>query len=200
MRWISVIVILLASLLHVSWLQAQPSVSVDKPEHDVFIHDWSEDELTVTVTNREGQFIKGLNDKDFIVRDSTGVVQVSGAEVSRITDAKSLSLSFVLDNSASIFAGYDSITKYLDGFIQSVPGDVLMGAYVFDNRDRTPMHEPTRRGQVYIASSGETESRDSISRFWHYYDSIRVNLEHPATQELRRQTAQRRDRRFGRHR
>lgn len=152
---------------------AQPRITVSKNDADLFIHEWSEDGATVSVTDPKGLAIRTLEAKDFTVMRDSSPVEVIAIEQSRIINSKRISLSFVIDNSASIFSGYDSITKYLDRFIRNMPGKVLMGAYVFDNKDRTRMHEPTRRGEVYIASSGETESRDSISRFWHFYDTIR---------------------------
>ena len=167
------LLILLFALLTAT-ARAQPQIAVARPDADLFIHEWSEDEATITVTDRSGTAIRGLTAKDFTVSlDSNRPASVRSASITRITNAKSIALSFVLDNSASIFHGYDSITKYLDGFVNNMPGSVLMSAYVFDNRDRSRMHEATRRGDVFIAPSGDTEDRDSISRFWHFYDSIR---------------------------
>lgn len=160
-------------LFFASVASAQPKITVAREDADIFIHEWDTDGATVSITDPKGLAIRTLEAKDFTVRHDSVLWEVTGIEQSRITNAKRMSLSFVIDNSASIFAGYDSITKYLDAFIRNIPGSVLMGAYVFDNKDRTPMHEPTRRGEVYIASSGETESRDTISRFWHFYDTIR---------------------------
>jgi hypothetical protein len=157
-----------------SIVRAQPRITVSRPDVDVFVHRWDEDDATVTITGRNGLPIHDLTEDDFEVwRDDGELAKIISVDTIQLRDAKALGLSFVLDNSASIFHGYDSITKYLDTFITRIPGDVLMNAYVFDDKDRSRMHEATRRGDVFIAPSGALTSRDSISRFWHFYDTIR---------------------------
>ncbi len=164
--------ILLLTLL-ASSAYAQPDITVTHPNADVFIHNWDENEAIVSITGRDGLAIRGLTKDSFLVMLGDHNSDVRSVDTVELRDAKSLGLSFVLDNSASIFHGYDSITKYLDSFVKGIPGDVLMSAYTFDDRDRSRMHEATRRGDVFIAPSGATKDRDSISRFWHFYDTIR---------------------------
>jgi hypothetical protein len=153
---------------------AQPAITVTKPNADVFIHEWDGNDATVSVTDRSGETIRGLTPADFrVVLEGVAQARIRSVALDTLRDSKAIGLSFVIDNSASIFHGYDSITKYLDRFIRKMPGDVLMSAYVFDDMDRSRMHEATKRGDVYIAPSGDTHDRDSISRFWHFYDTIR---------------------------
>lgn len=153
---------------------AQPMITVTKPSTDVFIHQWDDNDATVSVTDRSGAAIRGLTIADFrVMFDGGRPTRIRSVELDTLRNSKAIALSFVIDNSASIFHGYDSITKYLDRFIHAMPGSLLMSAYVFDDKDRSRMHEATKRGDVYIAPSGDTESRDSVSRFWHFYDTIR---------------------------
>lgn len=160
-------------LLFASSAIAQPEITVTHPNADIFIHQWDDNEAVISVTGRDGLPIRALTKDSFHVMLGERISKVRSVDTVQLRDARALGLSFVLDNSASIFHGYDSITKYLDTFITGIPGDVMMNAYVFDDNDRSRMHEATRRGDVFIAPSGATTLRDSISRFWHFYDTIR---------------------------
>jgi hypothetical protein len=165
--------LVLVALLRASLTYAQPTITLSHPGADIFIHDWDDNEATVSVTERSGLPRRGLTKDSFVVMMDGRNRKIKSVDTLLLPNAKALGLSFVLDNSASIFHGYDSITKYLDAFIKGIPGDVLMNAYVFDDKDRSRMHEATRRGDVWIAPFGPTTDRDSISRFWHFYDTVR---------------------------
>lgn len=87
-----------------------------------------------------------------------------------------LALSVVLDNSGSMFHSYDSLTKYCDSLVDSLPRGVLFQATTFDNEHRSPTHLPTRRQNLFIAQSEFTDSLQAIRSFWHYFDTIRTQF------------------------
>jgi hypothetical protein len=162
-----------ASLCTTSIL-AQPRITTSSADADIFVHEQRGNELTLSITSRSGLPIRDLTKDSIKVQlEDGGFATVLSIDTMQLRNAKAMGLSFVLDNSASIFHGYDSITKYLDTFITGIPGDVVMNAYTFDDKDRTRMHEATRRGDVFIAPFGPTTDRKAISGFWHFYDTIR---------------------------
>ena len=85
-----------------------------------------------------------------------------------------LAVSFVLDNSASMFHSYDSLTRDLDSLIAGLPAGARGQAIVFDNEPRSASHRYTGRSNVYLATSGRMDSLARLPAFWHYYDSVRV--------------------------
>ena len=81
------LLILLFALLTAT-ARAQPQIAVARPDADLFIHEWSEDEATITVTDRSGTAIRGLTAKDFTVSlDSNRPARVRSASITRITNA-----------------------------------------------------------------------------------------------------------------
>lgn len=161
----------------VSQCIAQPRIKVSRAGITTQILSLGENEAWIDVTTPDGRTIGDLNAAEITVTDSVGRrAKVISVERGKLRDARSFDISFVLDNSASMFSSYDSLTKYLDTVLAGVPGDPRMTVYTFDYFDRTPTHEPTNRKAVFIASSRSTTDRDSIKAFWHFYDSIRADF------------------------
>ena len=93
-----------------------------------------------------------------------------------VTTFKShLALSFVLDNSGSMFHAYDSLTRMCDTLVDSLPPGVVGQAVTFDNMPRSESHLYTRRSSVFIAQSGFRDSIRGVKSFWHFFDSIRTS-------------------------
>jgi von Willebrand factor type A domain len=87
-----------------------------------------------------------------------------------------LALSFVLDNSGSMFHAFDSLTSVCDSMVNILPAGAIGQAVTFDTRYRGPSHLYTSRSSVFIAQHGFTDSMAALSRFWHFYDTIRTQF------------------------
>ncbi len=85
-----------------------------------------------------------------------------------------LALSFVLDNSGSMFHAYDSLTRMCDTIVDSLTPGALGQAVTFDNTPRSESHLYTRRSSVFIAQSGFRDSIRAVKTFWHFFDTIRT--------------------------
>jgi hypothetical protein len=86
-----------------------------------------------------------------------------------------LALSFVLDNSGSMFHAYDSLTRMCDSLVDSLPDGAIFQAVTFDNTARSESHLYTRHSSVFIAASGFRDSAATIRSFWHFFDTIRTS-------------------------
>jgi len=75
-----------------------------------------------------------------------------------------------------MFHSYDSLTKYLDSFIDSLGVGFAANAMAFDNIERKRTYDGTGREQLFIASSEFTSDKQTLKDFWHSYDSIRTDL------------------------
>jgi von Willebrand factor type A domain len=87
-----------------------------------------------------------------------------------------LALSFVLDNSGSMFHAFDSLTSACDSIVNILPAGAIGQAVTFDTRYRNPSHLYTSRSSIFIAQHGFTDSMAALSRFWHFYDTIRTQF------------------------
>lgn len=91
-----------------------------------------------------------------------------------------LALSFVLDNSRSMFHSYDTLTRFCDSILAEQPAAGLIGqAVTFDNRYRSPWELYTAEPSTFIAQSTEgkfTEDMKALRNFWHFYDTIRTEF------------------------
>ena len=88
-----------------------------------------------------------------------------------------LALSFVLDNSGSMFDSYDTLTRACDSIIDGLPPGVLGEAVTFDNTYRNPWELYTADKSTFIAQSKQgtfTGDRKALRAFWHFYDTIRT--------------------------
>ncbi len=85
-----------------------------------------------------------------------------------------LALSFVLDNSGSMFHAFDSLTKDCDSIVKLLPTGAIGQALTFDTRYRDPSHRYTNRSSTFIAENDFTDSLPKLSYFWHFFDTIRT--------------------------
>lgn len=117
---------------------------------------------------------KMLLPKDLIVRLGERTAEVLSIDSIGAKFQSRLALSLVLDNSGSMFHNYDSLTKYCDSLVDSLPQGVRYQAVTFDDLPRSPEHSKTARPNVYIAQTHFKDSIKVIQNFWHNYDSIRT--------------------------
>jgi hypothetical protein len=85
-----------------------------------------------------------------------------------------LAASFVLDNSGSMFHAFDSLTQACDSMVMPLHAGAIGQAITFDDRYRGPTHLYTSRSSIFIAQHEFTDSMISLSKFWHFYDTIRT--------------------------
>ncbi len=87
-----------------------------------------------------------------------------------------LALSFVLDNSGSMFHAFDSLTRMCDSMVIPLHPGAIGQAITFDDRYRASTYLYTSRSSTFIAQHAFTDSMAALSRFWHFYDAIRTQL------------------------
>jgi hypothetical protein len=87
-----------------------------------------------------------------------------------------LALSFVLDNSGSMFHAFDSLTNDCDSILTVLPPGAIGQAITFDRRYRGSSYLYTSRASTFIAQRGFTDSVAALSKFWHFYDTIRTQF------------------------
>ncbi len=85
-----------------------------------------------------------------------------------------LAVSFVLDNSGSMFHAFDSLTKACDSMVMPLHTGAIGQAVTFDDRYRGPTSLYTSRSSTFIAQHAFTDSMAALSKFWHFYDTIRT--------------------------
>lgn len=117
---------------------------------------------------------KALGVTDLVVTGRDRVAEVLSVDSIGTKYKSHLALSFVLDNSGSMFHAYDSLTKYCDSILAGLPPGVTAQVVTFDNAARTESHLYTRRASVFIAQSGFRDSLGPLRSFWHFYDTIRT--------------------------
>jgi hypothetical protein len=134
------------------------------------------DTTYLRVATKNGHALRNLASDDFLItRDNDTADIISCATLTKSSTAD-LAITFILDNSASMFHSYDSLTKYLDRFLDSLGDGLTINAMTFDNVERKRSYDGTRHEQLFIASSEFTEDKNTIKEFWHSYDSIRTDF------------------------
>jgi hypothetical protein len=126
--------------------------------------------------NGQSPDTKSLTKEDLVITEGDQRATILSVDSLGARFSSDLTLSFVLDNSGSMFHAYDSLTKMCDSLIDSLPAGVRFQAVTFDNAMRSEMHLHTRRPNVFIAQTEFADSIRAISAFWHYYDSIRTRF------------------------
>jgi hypothetical protein len=134
------------------------------------------DSAVVRITGKDGIFARDFNPRDFVVRRSNDTAVINSCKISNSVTTKDIALTIILDNSGSMFHAYDSLTKYLDRFIDSLADGFEANALTFDNVERKPTYAVSQRGSMYIALSGFTSDRNELKDFWHFYDTIRSDF------------------------
>lgn len=133
--------------LHEAWIE----ISGATPDEKV-----TKDDFHITLGNREAEILS--------------VDSVAWKFRSR------LAVSFVLDNSGSMFRAFDSLTRMCDSIVRALPAGAIAQAVTFDDRYRDPLHRYTSRSSTFIAQHPFTDSMAALMRFWHFFDTIRTQF------------------------
>lgn len=134
------------------------------------------DTAFVRVRTNEGHAIQKLSEEDFLITKDGDTATIISVTSSTLSETNDLAFTFILDNSSSMYHSYDSLTKYLDHFIDSIGNGFVANAMAFDKIERKRTYDGTNRTALYIASSEFTGNRNTLKSFWHFYDSIRTEL------------------------
>ncbi len=120
-----------------------------------------------------------LSKRDVRVVSDRRMAEVLSVDSSGAKYLTRLALSFVLDNSGSMFHSYDTLSHYCDSILADQPPGLVGQAITFDTRDRNPWELYTAEHSTFIAQSnkdGFTADRASLRSFWHFYDTIRTQF------------------------
>jgi hypothetical protein len=169
--------ILLLFAVSVGFCQSRPSIYVHLNGKDTTtklqIISSTLDSANVRVTGKNGLSIKGLGENDFVIVSSSDTADLISCQEMTSETTSDLAISLIFDNSGSMFSAYDSLTMYADRFIDSLSDGFIANAITFDDVERKPSFELSRRGTMYIALTGFSSEREVLKDFWHYYDTVR---------------------------
>jgi hypothetical protein len=156
-------------------LQAQPiSIKLTKPASALLRVDsanWNEAWITLDGASPSA---KKLDRTDLRVTEGERIAKVISVDSIGSLFTSHLALSFMLDNSGSMFHAYDSLTRMCDSILAVLPSGVIFQAVTFDNTARSESHIYTKRASVFIAQSGFRDSAKAVRTFWHFFDTIRT--------------------------
>lgn len=154
----------------------QLTLAVSDSDHYEIVSQ-GQDSVVVQVFDMRGKSVSGVTKDRVKIRTLDGIdATILSIDAIKIPHTQGLSLSFVLDNSSSMFSTYDSLTSILDQLLRHLPPGVIASVVTFDNTARTREHEFTNRKGLYIAPLRTTDQLSKVSNFWHYYDSIRSDF------------------------
>src|SRR5581483_2423463 len=117
-----------------------------------------------------------LTPKDIEVRTRDRSARVLSVDSIGAKYKSVLALSFVLDNSGSMFHAYDSLVGYCDSIAEKVARGATFQAVTFDTRYRGGYHLYTNRSSVFLAQHPFTDSVFALERFWHFFDTVRTEF------------------------
>jgi hypothetical protein len=171
----------LAILLAASALCAQPKNQIrislaTGSKYILSVSSIDADSAFVRVRTMQGHALKKLTADDFLITRDDDTAAIISCTHTTHSSAGDLAITFILDNSASMFHSYDSLTKYLDAILDSLGNGVTVNVMTFDNEERRRTYDGTSRENLFIASSEFTQDRKTVKEFWHSYDSIRTDL------------------------
>ncbi len=155
--------------------QLDPTVNLKTGSGIKLLPTFINDTLYLRAWDKTSSVIKHLDSSDILIWRGVDTAEIISIEPTSHLSTKELSISFVLDNSASMFHSYDSLTKHLDGFLDSIDAGATIAAITFDNIERKPTYDGTSRTTLFLASIEATTDRERIKSFWHFYDSIRTD-------------------------
>lgn len=171
------VTILLTFLVSAGFCQSRPTIYVHPNGKDTTaklqIIASTLDSASIRVTDKNGLTIKGLNESNFVIVSSSDTAEFVSSEEVTTEITSDLAISFIFDNSGSMFSTFDSLTRYADRFIDSLSDGFIANVLTFDDIDRKPSFELSQRGTMYIALSGFSSEREVLKDFWHFYDSVR---------------------------
>ncbi len=160
-------------------LSAQPqhplTATLKTGSNNKLISNFIDDTLYLHAWDKGNSTIKYLDSSDILISRGVDTAEIISIEPTSHLSTKEFAIHFVLDNSASMFHSYDSLTKYLDVFLDSMGGGANYSAMIFDNIERKPTYDGTSRVALFLASVPATTDRERIKSFWHSYDSIRTD-------------------------
>jgi len=172
MRYLFLIMVFFASGAHAQEIQVQLQ---GKAKGTPIILSNIGDTLSVRVWTGTGT-IRGLKKEDFILTQDADTATILTFEELTTGSTADVAFTFVLDNSGSMFNTYDSLTTYLDEFIDLIGDGATANVITFDNVERKPTYEGVRRNRIFLALSGFTEDKQEMKDFWHFYDTIRSDF------------------------
>jgi hypothetical protein len=155
---------------------SQTKVQLTSSKNNVSVNSIIDDTAHVRVRTSKGHSVKKLSADDFLVTRGNDTAEILSCTSTTSSSTSDLAITFILDNSGSMFHSYDSLTKYLDIFIDSLPSGFIANAMTFDNIERKRTYDGTRRENLFIGSSEFTDDKQLLKNFWHSYDSIRTDL------------------------
>jgi hypothetical protein len=133
------------------------------------------DTLEARIWSQKG-LVRGLKQEDFIVTQGGDTATIISFNEVTSESTADVAFTFILDNSGSMFHAYDSLTKYLDEFVDLIGEGAAANVITFDNVERKPNYEGVRKNRIFIALSGFTEDKQEMKDFWHFYDTIRSDF------------------------
>lgn len=131
------------------------------------------DSAVIRVNGKNGLPKRELKESNLIIHSNGDTAEILSLEEVVNETTQDIAISFIFDNSSSMFSAYDSLTKYADRFIDSLSDGFIANALTFDDIERKPSFETTQRGTMYIAMTGFTSERETLKDFWHFYDTVR---------------------------
>ncbi|MEP7234492.1 MAG: vWA domain-containing protein [Ignavibacteriota bacterium] len=174
--WLSSFLMLMSSLSFSQPRQKPRFALRTRSDYSIAVGTVVADSAYLRVTSGNGHSLKNLAADDFLITNENDTADIISALPHARSTMSDLGLTFILDNSASMYHSYDSLTKYLDQFLDSISEGITINAMAFDNVERKRTYDGTRREELYIASSEFTADKNTIKSFWHSYDSIRTEL------------------------
>lgn len=150
-----------------------PRVSLRTGVQPTILARFDDDTLYLRAWDDRGSPITTLDSADLLITLGRDTAEVVRFEKSAMLSSTELALSFVLDNSSSMFHSYDSLTRYLDSFLDSLGPGAKLGAITFDNAERQTTYDGTNRERLFLAWLPFTPEDSALRAFWHFYDTIR---------------------------
>ena len=175
MKFLPLIILFLYSSI-VAQPALEPSVSLKSNSAIRLVSRFEEDTLYLRAWNDKGAVNATIDSSDIIISKGIDTANIIKFERVSHLEARELSINFILDNSASMFHSYDSLTKYLDDFLDSAGVGTMTSVMTFDNIERKPSYDGASRPQLFLASITPTTDAEVAKAFWHSYDSIRTEF------------------------
>jgi len=134
------------------------------------------DSAYLRVRTQNGHAVKKLTSDDFLITRDDDTAEIISCTALTRSSTEDLAITFILDNSGSMYHSYDSLTNYLDRFLDSLGPGLTINAMAFDNVERKRSYDGTNHEALFVASSEFTADQRAIKEFWHSYDSIRTDF------------------------
>ncbi|MFI5262882.1 MAG: VWA domain-containing protein [Candidatus Kapaibacterium sp.] len=153
-----------------------PQITLQTGKYSLSVSVIASDSAYLRVRTQNGHAVKKLTSDDFLITRDDDTAEIISCTALTRSSTSDLAVSFILDNSSSMYHSYDSLTKYLDVFLDSLGIGLTVNVMAFDNVERKRSYDGTNHTELFIASSEFTEDKSTIKEFWHSYDSIRTDF------------------------